>query len=399
VRGWQEGCFSANQTLKRWSGDFAVIEQLNQSNVILDIKGNHYVAHVERVLKYTPFVPTQSTHLARLARKILAKSQELVNSTTVVESGQATLMAQFGNDPESKVASSTNRAASPPLLSTTSFPAVDKLSQNPGQVAAFYNSISPADIVALSDNILTLGPSEAMKQRDFKFHLKHLEALRVRVGLTDDHPEPKYSLLKDVKDRIADLTHLIACVLRYNRFYDQLLEDRSPVHVNGIQPAISSAVSIAPLVSSLQLVTGAVNVPEVLQKFGSFELEYVNQRRWLVQGAPIPRLDAYELDHSNFWISDSSLTIERMENNAEEREDSAVPSVQSAPTSFTDLMHHPVVSDVFIPTTTRLGRTTKVTKKYLQTAITANQQSNATSSLRPTGGQNALSSPLLVLRF
>jgi hypothetical protein len=177
--------------------------------------------------------------------------------------------------------------------------------------------------------------------------------VRLRVGLTDDHPEPKYSLLKDVKDRIADLTHLIACVLRYNRFYNQLLEDRSPVHVNGIQPAISSAVSIALLASSLQLVTGAVHVPEVLQKFGLFE-EYVNQRRWLVQGAPIPRLDAYELDHSNFWISDSSsLTIEQMENNAVEREDSAIPSVQSAPTSFTDLMHHPVVSDIFIPTTTR----------------------------------------------
>ena len=62
--------------LKRWSGDFAVIRQPNQSNVILDIKGNHYVAHVARVLKYTPFVPTQSTHLARLARRILAKSQQ-----------------------------------------------------------------------------------------------------------------------------------------------------------------------------------------------------------------------------------------------------------------------------------------------------------------------------------
>ena len=116
-------------------------------------------------------------------------------------------------------------------------------------------------------------------------------------------------------------------------------------------------------------------------------------------GAPIPRLDAYELDHSHFWMSDSSLTIERMENDAVDGEDSAVPSVQAAPTSFTELMHHPVVSDVFIPTTTRAGRTTKVTKKFLQTAVTANQQSNATSSLRPTGGQNALSSPLLVLRF
>jgi hypothetical protein len=86
-----------------------------------------------------------------------------------------------------------------------------------------------------------------MKHRDFKFHLKHLKALRARVGLTDDHPEPKYSLLREVKDRIADLTHLIACILRYSDgFYDQLLEDRSPVHFNWIQPAI------VPLVGSFR---------------------------------------------------------------------------------------------------------------------------------------------------
>jgi hypothetical protein len=44
--------------LKYWSGDFPVVRQPNQSNVVLDIKGNHYVAHVARVLRYTPFVPT-----------------------------------------------------------------------------------------------------------------------------------------------------------------------------------------------------------------------------------------------------------------------------------------------------------------------------------------------------
>ncbi len=131
------------------------------------------------------------------------------------------------------------------------------------------------------------------------------------------------------------------------------------------------------------MATGAVNASEVLQKFGSFE-EYINQRRWLVQGAPIPRLDAYELDHSNFWINDLSLTTERMENNAVDGEHSEFPPVQSSLPSFTDLIYHPVVSEVFIPTTTRAGRTTRVTRKYLQTAITANQQSDATSSLRPT---------------
>jgi hypothetical protein len=267
-------------------------------------------------------------------------------------------------------------------------------------------NISPAEIVALSDNNLTLGPTsamrdfeEAMKHRDFRFHLKHLEALRARVGLTADQPEPSYSLVNEVKDQIADLTHLIACVLRYNRFYDQLLDDKLPSSLNGIHPTTSRNVSLVPLVGSLQLVTGSVDESTRLKSFGTFE-EYINQRPWLVVGAPIPSLDAYELDHSHFWMSDSSLTIERMENKAVDGEGSAVPSVQSAPTSSTDLMHHPVVSDVFIPTTTRAGRTTKVTKKYLKTArITANQQSNATSSLRPTGGKNALSSSLLVLRF
>jgi hypothetical protein len=380
--------------LKRWSGDFLFVRQPNQSNAILDIKGSHYVAHVARVLKYTPFVPTQSTHLARLARKILAKPQQLVDSTNVVESDPATLMARVGSESESKVASSAIRAASPTLLSRKSFPVVNELLQRLGPLPAFYNSISPADIVALSDYKLTLGPSpdmctyeKAMKHRDFKFHLKHLKALRACVGLTGDYPEPKYSLLREVKDRIADLTHFIACVLRYTRFYDQLLEDRSPIHFNGIQPAgFSSAVSIVPLVGSLQLVTGANHASEVLQKFGSFE-EYINQRRWLVLGAPIPSLDAYELDHSNIWINDLTLTTERMENNAVDGEHSEPTPVQSSLPSFTDLMYHPVVSDVFIPPTTRAGRTTRVTRKYLQTAITANQQSDATSSLRPTSSQ------------
>ena len=213
-----------------------------------------------------------------------------------------------------------------------------------------------------------------------------------------NHISADHSLVNEVKDRIADLTHLIACVLRYNRFYDQLLDDKLPSNLNGIHPTTSRNVSLVPLVGSLQLVTGAVDESSGLKSFGTFE-EYINQRSWLIAGAPIPSLDAYELDNSNFWVNDSSSTIERMENNTVDGEDSAVPSVQSAPTSFTDLVHHPVVSDVFIPTTTRAGRTTKVTKKYLQTAITANQQSNAASSLRPTGAQNALSSPVLVLRF
>jgi hypothetical protein len=45
------------------------------------------------------------------------------------------------------------------------------------------------------------------------------------VGLTADQLEPKYSLLSDAKDRIADLTHLMTCVLRYDGFYDHPLDD------------------------------------------------------------------------------------------------------------------------------------------------------------------------------
>jgi hypothetical protein len=99
---------------------------------------------------------------------------------------------------------------------------------------------------------------EAMKHRDFKFHLRHLKALRAQVGLTADQPAPRYYLLSEIKDRIADLTHLIACVLKYNRFYDQLLDDKLPSSLKGIHPTTSRNVSLVPLVGSLQLVTGAV---------------------------------------------------------------------------------------------------------------------------------------------
>ena len=104
-------------------------------------------------------------------------------------------------------------------------------------------------------------------------------------------------------------------MLRYNRFYDQLLDGKLPSSLNGIHLTTSRNVSLVPLVGSLQLVTGAVDESTRLKSFGTFE-EYINQRPWLVVGAPIPRLDAYELDHSHFWMSDSSLTIERMENDA-----------------------------------------------------------------------------------
>ena len=94
-------------------------------------------------------------------------------------------------------------------------------------VPTFYSEISPAEVAVLSDNPLSLGSTlamsrykEAMEHRDLKFHLRHLEALRARVGLTADQPEPKYSSLKMVKDRIADITHIMACILKYNRFYD-----------------------------------------------------------------------------------------------------------------------------------------------------------------------------------
>ncbi len=49
-------------------------------------------------------------------------------------------------------------------------------------VPAFYNGISPAKIIALSDNTLTLGTTSAMcaykeaMKHDFTFHLRLLEA-------------------------------------------------------------------------------------------------------------------------------------------------------------------------------------------------------------------------------
>ena len=207
----------------------------------------------------------------------------------------------------------------------------------------------------------------------------------------------------------------MACVLRYNRFYDQLLDDRHATGLNCIHPASASNVTMVPVVNSLQLVTEAVNDSSDPQSFETFE-DYVNQRQWLVPEAPMPILNALDLDSWSYWITDLTSIHEADSSFQNEHEaaetgegivhsqdgddsSSAAPSVRSAATSFTDLLYHPVVSDVFIPTTTRAGRTTKVTKRFLQTAVTANHQSNATSSLRPTGGQNALSSPLLVLRF
>jgi hypothetical protein len=128
---------------------------------------------------------------------------------------------------------------------------------------------------------------EAMENRNFKFHLRHLDALRARVGLTADQPEPKYSSLERIKDRIADLTHIMACVLRYNRFYDQLLDDRHATGLNGIHPASASDVTMVPVVNSLQLVTEVVNDSSDQQSFETFE-DYVNQRQWLVPEALSP---------------------------------------------------------------------------------------------------------------
>jgi hypothetical protein len=65
-----------------------------------------------------------------------------------------------------------------------------------------------------------------------------------------NHISADHSLVNEVKDRIADLTHLIACVLRYNRFYDQLLDDKLPSSLNGIHLTTSRNVSLVPLVGS-----------------------------------------------------------------------------------------------------------------------------------------------------
>ncbi len=70
----------------------------------------------------------------------------------------------------------------------------------------------------------------------------------------------------------------------------------------------------------------------------------------------MPALDSYDLDHSDFWrVDDSSLSTERIVDHSVDGDDSemSVPSVRSATTSFTDLMHHLAVSDLFIPTITR----------------------------------------------
>ena len=128
----------------------------------------------------------------------------------------------------------------------------------------------------------------------------------------------------------------------------------------------------------------------------------------------MPIVDAHDLDSSSYWVEelssaaepksvgDMSLPVQHADG-----DDSAlaVPSVRPAATSFTGLQYHPVVSDAFIPTTTRAGRTTKVAKKFLQTAVTADQQSQAMSSLRPVddvgkvrSGRHAVS-PSFLLPF
>ena len=222
---------------------------------------------------------------------------------------------------------------------------------------------------------------------------------------------------------------MMACILRYNRFYDQLLDDRHSSGFNGVHPASSSEATMVPLVGSLQLVTGAVDELGKQQSFETFE-DYVNQRQWLVPEAPMPIVDAHDLDSASYWVEelssaaqpesvgDRSLPVQHgvkpaaaeiMDDidHSVDGEDStlAIPSVRPAATSFTDLQYHPVVSDAFIPTTTRAGRTTKVAKKFLQTAVTADQQSQAMSSLKPvndTGkvmsGRHTVS-PSFLLRF
>ncbi len=70
--------------------------------MVLDIKGTHYVAHVARVLKYVAFEPTQSTHLARLAHKLVANAHQLTDSR--IESGPGTFPAVV----RSEIASSEN---------------------------------------------------------------------------------------------------------------------------------------------------------------------------------------------------------------------------------------------------------------------------------------------------
>ncbi len=67
------------------------------------------------------------------------------------------------------------------------------LRQELATVPIFYIEITPAEVAVLSDNPLSLGPTlamscyeETMEHRDLKFYLRHLEALRARVGLTAD---------------------------------------------------------------------------------------------------------------------------------------------------------------------------------------------------------------------
>ncbi len=92
----------------------------------------------------------------------------------------------------------------------------------------------------------------------------------------------------------------MACVLKYNRFYDQLLDDRLATGLNGIHPASASNITVVPVVNSLQLVTEAVIDSSDQQPFETFE-DYVNQRQWLVPEAPRPIVDALDLDSSSYW--------------------------------------------------------------------------------------------------
>jgi hypothetical protein len=132
--------------LKRWSGDFAVIKQPSPSNVVLDTKGTPYVAHVARVLRYKPFVPTQSAHLARLARQVLADAQQSVVSTSAGQLGSAPPLAQ-----------EVNAANSSPLSKTISHVTCVPPARTLATVPVSYSAITPAEVAVLSNNPLS-GP-------------------------------------------------------------------------------------------------------------------------------------------------------------------------------------------------------------------------------------------------
>jgi hypothetical protein len=244
----------ATRLLLQWSGPHKVVRMIGTNNCEIVNRDDNkpYIVNVAHLVPYRHFQPSRSA--VDIAIRAALPQPAAAELESRKEQQAAPLFKIVRLNGISKSKQTINVARLVPYRRSARAALPQPVAER--QVPLFVATPSPAEIAALGNHPLSLGPSpaaiaymqslEAWRKRFLNYQF---QKFRDRLGIPAQVSEPTYISIQDLELRLRDLATLTSRAVEYNRYYDSLLRARdypgeSPLHASS---DTLSVIALAPL--------------------------------------------------------------------------------------------------------------------------------------------------------